>query len=107
MTRGNQRAATPRTWARDRGEAMPGRKHRRHRDDRSSPNAERLIELLIEWMATGDAPGELAAMMALLKRHLHRQYGDREYTDEEIVAALDQIGDKAARLDSAMQAIGL
>jgi hypothetical protein len=87
---------------------MPTRKRRhQRRDDRPPPNAERLMELLIEWMATGEAPGELEAMAELLNRHLHRQYGDREYSDEEVLAALEQMGDKAARLDSAMKTIGL
>jgi hypothetical protein len=46
-------------------------------------------------------------MAELLNRQLHRQYGDREYSDEEVLAALEQMGDKAARLDSAMKTIGL
>jgi hypothetical protein len=87
---------------------MSRRKRRRqHRDDRPPPNAERLMELLIEWSTTGEAPGELEAMAELLHRRLHQQYGDREWTDAEVFAALEQLGDRAARLDSAMRAIGL
>src|SRR3954463_3031644 len=63
---------------------MPIRKRRRHHDDHLHPNAERLMELLIEWTATGEASGELEAVAALLSRHLRRQYGDRECTDEAL-----------------------
>jgi hypothetical protein len=86
---------------------MPRRNRHRHRNERPPPNAERLITMLIEWSVTGEPPGELEAMAELLNRRLCQRYGDREYTDDEMLEALEQLGDKPARLDSAMKTIGL
>ena len=44
--------------------------------------------------------------VAVIIDHLRRQYGDREWTQQEVVAAMEQILAESP-LESAMQSIGL
>ena len=54
---------------------------------------------------TGRAAEEIEAVAVLLDR-LRRQYGDRQWSEQEVVTAMEQILAEAP-LDSAMQSIGL
>jgi len=86
-----------------RWKAMSTRKRRSQ--TRIPQNVERLLVILASRGLTGEAPAEIEAVAVLLDR-LRRQYGDRQWSEQEVVTAMEQILAEA-RLESAIQSIGL
>ena len=79
---------------------------RKRRDQTRIPrNIEKLLVILASRGLTGEAPEEIEAVAVLLDR-LRRQYGDRQWSEQEVVSAMEQIVAESS-LESAMQSIGL
>ena len=78
---------------------------KRRSQTRIPQNVERLLVILASRGLTGEAPEEIEAVAVLLDR-LRRQYGDRQWSEQEVVTAMEQILAEAP-LKSAMQSIGL
>ena len=84
---------------------MPRPKRRRD-DDRMPRNVAGLLRMLLSWGMTGAAPEEIEAVAVLLHR-LRQQYGDREWTEREVLTVLDQLVGESSSLESTMKSIGL
>ena len=79
---------------------------RKRRDQTRIPrNIEKLLLILASRGLTGEAPEEIEAVAVLLDR-LRRQYGNRQWSEQEVVSAMEQIVAESS-LESAMQSIGL
>ena len=78
---------------------------KRRSQTRIPQNIKKLLVILASRGLTGEAPEEIEAVAVLLDR-LRRQYGDRQWSEQEVVSTMEQIVAEAA-LESAMQSIGL
>ncbi len=78
---------------------------KRRNQTRIPQNIKKLLLILASRGLTGEAPEEIEAVAVLLDR-LRRQYGDRQWSEQEVVSAMEQIVAESS-LESAMQSIGL
>ncbi len=78
---------------------------KRRNQTRIPQNIKKLLVILASRGLTGETPEEIEAVAVLLDR-LRRHYGDRQWSEQEVVSTMEQIVAEAA-LESAMQSIGL
>jgi hypothetical protein len=78
---------------------------KRRNQTRIPQNIKKLLLILASRGLTGEVPEEIEAVAVLLDR-LRRQYGDRQWSEQEVVSAMEQIVAESS-LESAMQSIGL